>query len=699
MVAVNVAAALVCSVAPAEAVVRLARTYPVFPCRRHFEEVTKNGRTTLLKPKSPLTAHGFQDATQDPEQIRAWWRRWPDALVGVPTGTQTGLLVVDFDSHKADAAAQDWIGEHTDWLLQTRSHTTLNGGRHYLYRLPPGAMYGSGVNLTLGGGVRVGIDLRCEGGYIIWWPIHGGVSTGEITALPAGLVDERRIEKRELPPLPAQSPIAWARDRQRLSDALAWLDPSSYETWSRAGMALHLHSGGSNDGFMLWHAWSAGEITGEVPSSYSGIEDCRYHWASYRQDKPRDKMVTVASLIQQAKGNGWAPPSARQELPPMPDDLPEIPPPEAYEEPRRTRQQPAPKKDAPKGRDVATVRLRSLSAVLGEEKEGRPWFFESILPAGAFLIVGRPKVGKSWLLFQLALAAADCGTFLNYAALDAFGVLYVAAEDDEVRIQSRFQKMGVQRIPANFQMILRDDLDTLSAEFSGQYRFAEWLDLYLAANPKLQVVILDTESTIRAVWDADRKLNEVSATRKDYTEVREFDHIAIRRQAFIGLVNHTGKRKGNTWVDIHELINRTNTAMAGASGSIVLADPQGQNPNDDSAKTRVLGIRGRDIKGEILLAVEQDERALFQNLGPYAEHQQTQAEDEVLQALEELCDGDTETWHTAADIAGFMGKRAGTVQRAISRMMKAGRKQWRHYRVETKKKAGARLIPISGARK
>lgn len=308
-----------CCVAPIEDVVRLARSYPVFPCRRHPEWITAGGRKRLLKPKSPLTLHGFQDATQDPDQIRAWWRRWPDALVGVPTGARTGLLVVDFDSHKADEAAREWINEHTDWLLQTRSHKTLNGGRHYLYGLPPGALYGSGVNLTLGGGTRVGIDLRCEGGYIIWWPLHGGVSTGEIAALPPGLVDERRIEKRELPPLPAQSPAAWARDRQRLADALAWLDPSSYETWSRAGMALHLHSGGSDDGFMLWHAWSAGEITGEVPASYSGIEDCRYHWASYRQDKPRDKMVTVASLFQQAKGNGWAPPSARQELPPMPD--------------------------------------------------------------------------------------------------------------------------------------------------------------------------------------------------------------------------------------------------------------------------------------------------------------------------------------------------------------------------------------------
>src|SRR5690606_16591863 len=47
--------------------------------------------------KAPLTPHGFRDASTDPEQISAWWQRWPDALVAVPTGRQSGILVVDID--------------------------------------------------------------------------------------------------------------------------------------------------------------------------------------------------------------------------------------------------------------------------------------------------------------------------------------------------------------------------------------------------------------------------------------------------------------------------------------------------------------------------------------------------------------------------------------------------------------------------
>ncbi len=36
-----------------------------------------------LKPlgKTPLTEHGFKDATTDQEQIQAWWKEWPDANI------------------------------------------------------------------------------------------------------------------------------------------------------------------------------------------------------------------------------------------------------------------------------------------------------------------------------------------------------------------------------------------------------------------------------------------------------------------------------------------------------------------------------------------------------------------------------------------------------------------------------------------
>ena len=297
---------LVCSIVPIETVVRLAAQYPVFPCRRAPEELIVRGVPKLFKEKTPLVPHGLDDATQDPDQIRAWWGRWPEALVAVVTGSATRLVVVDYDIHKADAAAEEWIGAHSNELLATRVHGTLSGGRHYFYRTPQGHEYRNGVCLTLDGLARRGIDVRAERGYIIWWPAHGGSSLGEIASLPAGLIDEQRIETKDLAPLPTITPSQWATDRATLIQVLPYLDPADHGTWMRAGMSIHLASGGSDEGFALWHSWSSGEITGECPPNYSGINDCRYSWGTYnKQARDRKNTVTIASLVASAKEKGF----------------------------------------------------------------------------------------------------------------------------------------------------------------------------------------------------------------------------------------------------------------------------------------------------------------------------------------------------------------------------------------------------------
>ena len=63
---------------------------PVFPCRETLDEKGKIR-------KSPYTKNGYKAASKNEEQIRLWWRNFPDALVGVPAGPITGILVVDID--------------------------------------------------------------------------------------------------------------------------------------------------------------------------------------------------------------------------------------------------------------------------------------------------------------------------------------------------------------------------------------------------------------------------------------------------------------------------------------------------------------------------------------------------------------------------------------------------------------------------
>ena len=126
---------------------------PAFPCR---------------PDKRPACPRGFKDATSDPEALTQLWRQYPGHLVGVPTGESSGIFVVDVDSAK-HVEAQEWLECQSPQLPDTREHRTKSGGLHILFKHRPGLK-----NTT--SRLAKGVDTRGEGGYIIWWPFHLGLS-------------------------------------------------------------------------------------------------------------------------------------------------------------------------------------------------------------------------------------------------------------------------------------------------------------------------------------------------------------------------------------------------------------------------------------------------------------------------------------------------------------------------------------------
>jgi hypothetical protein len=110
--------------------------------------------------KAPYTPRGFKDASQDPGRIKRWWKRWPDALIGVPTGLR--FVAVDADLQHREA--RDWLARVK--IPTTRTHVTRSGGRHFLFQ-PHDAVRCSE------GKIWRHVDTRGAGGYIIWWPACG----------------------------------------------------------------------------------------------------------------------------------------------------------------------------------------------------------------------------------------------------------------------------------------------------------------------------------------------------------------------------------------------------------------------------------------------------------------------------------------------------------------------------------------------
>jgi Bifunctional DNA primase/polymerase, N-terminal len=129
-----------------------ARGWPVFPC------VAKEGPAR----KRPLTPRGFHDASIETAVINAWWRRNPDALIGMPTGRKSGLWVLDIDVKQPEANGFDSLDDLGHSILpETPMVHTASGGLHVYFDARERELRCSA------GLLGPGLDIRGDGGYVI----------------------------------------------------------------------------------------------------------------------------------------------------------------------------------------------------------------------------------------------------------------------------------------------------------------------------------------------------------------------------------------------------------------------------------------------------------------------------------------------------------------------------------------------------
>jgi hypothetical protein len=136
---------------------------PVFPVR--------------ARGKRPLTEHGLNDATTDPEAVDDYWRRWPGANIGL--AIPPGLVVVDIDDPEALLRLKA-----EDRHLPASAKSLTPRGCHLFYR----------TEVEIRNAVQIfpGVDLRGVGGYVVVPPsVHpcGARYTWEVPLAPENLAD------------------------------------------------------------------------------------------------------------------------------------------------------------------------------------------------------------------------------------------------------------------------------------------------------------------------------------------------------------------------------------------------------------------------------------------------------------------------------------------------------------------------------
>lgn len=220
--------------------------------------------------------------------------------------------------------------------------------------------------------------------------------------------------------------------------------------------------------------------------------------------------------------------------------------------------------------------------------ESRLPIIDGLLYPGTYLFVGAPKVGKSFLMAQIAYHVSTGQALWNYTVHPGT-VLYLALEDDYRRLQERLSRMfGVEGTDNLHFATCAKQLG------SGLY---EQLQRFVQEHPDTRLVIIDTLQKIREVG-ADRY-----SYANDYEIIGQLKVFTDQTGICLLLVHHTRKQQAD---DRFERISGTNGLLGAADGAFILEKEK------RTGNTAVLEVSGRDQPEQKLILKKNMERLIWE---------------------------------------------------------------------------------------
>ena len=213
------------------------------------------------------------------------------------------------------------------------------------------------------------------------------------------------------------------------------------------------------------------------------------------------------------------------------------------------------------------------------------WVIPGLLPAGFTLLIGKPKMRKSWLALAISIAVASGGRALGSIPVEAGDVLYLALEDSKNRLQSRQRKiLGGGSAPHRLSyMTLAPRVD------EGLIGTVEtWLRRHSGA----RLVIIDVLAKVRPKSSG----RGGSMYDEDYAAIAPLQQLAQRRGIAVLVVHHMNRSDSS---DAFDNINGSNGVGGAADGLLTLQYDRGQTD-------AVLTISSREIEDDRSLALHWD---------------------------------------------------------------------------------------------
>ena len=237
--------------------------------------------------------------------------------------------------------------------------------------------------------------------------------------------------------------------------------------------------------------------------------------------------------------------------------------------------------------DPSYLKTVSMTTLYDTVFEVQTPLIDGLLQRGTYLFVGSPKVGKSFMMAQLAYHISTGTPLWNYPVRKGT-VLYLALEDDYRRLQERSYRMfGTAENESLFFSVSAGQLG------SG---LDEQLTNFLREHPGTSLIIIDTLQKVREVG------GDNYSYANDYQIITRLKALADRYGICLLLVHHTRKQQSD---DKFDMISGTNGLSGAADGAFLL---QKEKRTDGSA---VLDVAGRDQQDQRFYLTRDKERLIW----------------------------------------------------------------------------------------